>query len=260
MTGGRERNKNRPPLQHVPSAESALAGLHQALLEANTAEDLAGVLETFIASFGFSTATLVTIPRAAPGPANYRPLTRTIAKFWQQAVSRGFPQSHPLWSTLSSTSVPVSWSPASTANDKRLRSRGLAAIAGRHDIAHCLFVPIAGPSHDVAFIALTAGSSTEPGHSGQAEALVGMAVTVVFNQLALLDGHGKCDRHALTRREAEIARWIAAGKTDWEIGKILNISAKTVNYYAENLKRKCGVATRVQAIVALYGPAWLEPP
>ena len=48
----------------------------------------------------------------------------------------------------------------------------------------------------------------------------------------------------------EVLRWIAAGKSDWEIGQILQISAKTVNYHVENTKRKFGVATRMQAVVA----------
>ena len=53
----------------------------------------------------------------------------------------------------------------------------------------------------------------------------------------------------MTERELECLRWAAAGKSDWEIGQILLISAKTVNYHIENAKRKFGVATRVQAIV-----------
>jgi DNA-binding CsgD family transcriptional regulator len=54
----------------------------------------------------------------------------------------------------------------------------------------------------------------------------------------------------LTPREAQVLEWIATGKSDWQIGKILEISNKTVNYHAENLKRKYGVATRIQVVVA----------
>jgi DNA-binding CsgD family transcriptional regulator len=39
-------------------------------------------------------------------------------------------------------------------------------------------------------------------------------------------------------------------KSDWAIGRILNISGKTVNFHVENAKRKFGVGTRVQAVVA----------
>jgi DNA-binding CsgD family transcriptional regulator len=54
----------------------------------------------------------------------------------------------------------------------------------------------------------------------------------------------------LTPREMQILSWIATGKSDWQIGQILEISNKTVNYHAENLKRKYGVATRIQVVVA----------
>ncbi len=58
----------------------------------------------------------------------------------------------------------------------------------------------------------------------------------------------------LSRRERECLKWIAAGKTDWEIGAILTLSEKTVNVYVERAKRKLGVQTRTQAIVhALRG-------
>jgi DNA-binding CsgD family transcriptional regulator len=54
----------------------------------------------------------------------------------------------------------------------------------------------------------------------------------------------------LTRRESQVLEWIATGKSDWQIGQILEISDKTVNYHAENLKRKYGVSTRIQMVVA----------
>jgi DNA-binding CsgD family transcriptional regulator len=54
----------------------------------------------------------------------------------------------------------------------------------------------------------------------------------------------------ITAREREILGWVAVGKSDWAIGRLLAISAKTVNFHVENAKRKLGVATRVQAVIA----------
>lgn len=54
----------------------------------------------------------------------------------------------------------------------------------------------------------------------------------------------------VTPRETQILSWVAAGKSDWAIGQILRISSKTVNFHVENAKRKLGVGTRVQAVVA----------
>jgi DNA-binding CsgD family transcriptional regulator len=53
---------------------------------------------------------------------------------------------------------------------------------------------------------------------------------------------------ALSQRERECLQWAAKGKTDKEIGLIINLSEKTVNIYIERAKAKCGVATRAQAI------------
>ncbi len=54
----------------------------------------------------------------------------------------------------------------------------------------------------------------------------------------------------VTPRETQILGWVAAGKSDWAIGRILRISDKTVNFHVENAKRKFGVGTRLQAVIA----------
>jgi DNA-binding CsgD family transcriptional regulator len=52
----------------------------------------------------------------------------------------------------------------------------------------------------------------------------------------------------LSPRESECLRWIADGKTDFEVGKILSISPRTVRFHISNAKAKLGVATRIQAV------------
>jgi DNA-binding CsgD family transcriptional regulator len=66
------------------------------------------------------------------------------------------------------------------------------------------------------------------------------------------EGHGSWaqGRALMTARESEVLAWVAAGKSDWAIGRILNISGKTVNFHVENAKRKLGVGTRMQAVIA----------
>jgi len=63
----------------------------------------------------------------------------------------------------------------------------------------------------------------------------------------------------LTTREIEVLRSIAHGKSDWQIGQILNISDKTVNFHVENMKRKCGVATRIQVVVKAVHEGKIPP-
>ena len=64
------------------------------------------------------------------------------------------------------------------------------------------------------------------------------------------------ERKPITARESEILAWVAAGKSDWAIGRILNISGKTVNFHVENAKRKLGAGTRLQAVIAAMREEW----
>jgi DNA-binding NarL/FixJ family response regulator len=53
----------------------------------------------------------------------------------------------------------------------------------------------------------------------------------------------------LREREVETLTWAARGKTFEEIGTILSLSRRTVEFHLENARRKLGVATRTQALV-----------
>ena len=55
----------------------------------------------------------------------------------------------------------------------------------------------------------------------------------------------------LTSRETEVARWLAQGKTNLEIGLILAISRRTVEKHVESILRKLGVENRVAAAVLI---------
>ncbi|HKA50959.1 MAG TPA: helix-turn-helix transcriptional regulator, partial [Candidatus Dormibacteraeota bacterium] len=56
---------------------------------------------------------------------------------------------------------------------------------------------------------------------------------------------------SLTRREAEVARLMAAGVTDRQIGERLGVSIRTVEKHAENVRSKLGVESRSAVAEAL---------
>ena len=60
---------------------------------------------------------------------------------------------------------------------------------------------------------------------------------------------------ALTDREIEALTWVAKGKSSTDIAVLMNVSDRTVNFHINNVIRKLGVATRVQAAIrcALLG-------
>jgi len=53
----------------------------------------------------------------------------------------------------------------------------------------------------------------------------------------------------LTRREVEVLEWVARGKTNNEIGLILEISPRTASKHLEHIYTKLGVESRTAAVV-----------
>ena len=57
----------------------------------------------------------------------------------------------------------------------------------------------------------------------------------------------------LTAREAEVLRWVAAGKSDAQIAAILHISARTVQKHLQHSYEKLGVESRTAAAMRANG-------
>jgi LuxR family quorum sensing-dependent transcriptional regulator len=52
----------------------------------------------------------------------------------------------------------------------------------------------------------------------------------------------------LTKRETDILSWLAQGKTAWEIGRILHISRRTVEWHTRNAAKKLEAVNALQAV------------
>ena len=63
----------------------------------------------------------------------------------------------------------------------------------------------------------------------------------------------------LTPRERECLEWVAAGKTDWEISQILNISEQTAHGYVQNALTKLNARTRAQAVALAIHSSQIQP-
>jgi LuxR family transcriptional regulator, quorum-sensing system regulator BjaR1 len=69
-----------------------------------------------------------------------------------------------------------------------------------------------------------------------------------FEKLRLLCRPAHEEKRLLTGRELEVLKWVAAGKTAWEIGEILNITMRTVNEHASSIMKKLGTSNRTHAV------------
>lgn len=230
-----------------------LERLSTALAVAEAARDVRRAFSRFVSHFGFTTVAALSVPVSVVGSFHAAPMSAENATYWERAFPGRTRRRHPLVDGLGRFNRPVIWY-----RDKLVL---LSTAAGckragelvlKHDIAAVVAIPVLARANHIDVVALTTPRVPVP---VDALDLIATGSKAAYAQWTIQQSAQVTPAVELTSREAEITRWMAAGKSDWEIGQILRISSKTVNFHAENIKRKCGVATRVQAVVALLGGA-----
>jgi LuxR family quorum sensing-dependent transcriptional regulator len=79
-------------------------------------------------------------------------------------------------------------------------------------------------------------------------AAVSFASIVSVTRLAQLIGAGRRQGVELTERQRECLTWVACGKTDWEISRILGLSERTVQEHLGRCVTKLGASNRTHAV------------
>lgn len=89
-------------------------------------------------------------------------------------------------------------------------------------------------------------------------------------ELAVLHTHLRCravlEQRArtlpgtvLTSREREVFEWVARGRSNAEIARLLNISERTVNFHIDNTRKKVKARNRMHALVELIIAGEIRP-
>ena len=82
-----------------------------------------------------------------------------------------------------------------------------------------------------------------------------------FEQEPLLENIKSLEALGLTRRQAQVAFWIAQGKTNDELAIILNTSRHTIPHHVEAILGRLHLATRAEIMLcALEALGWLRWP
>ena len=135
-----------------------------------------------------------------------------------------------LWSTPEvSNALPESGAPDSGQLQEQLETW----FAHNPEPGHTLPLPETNPPRTIEFLALVDGR----------EYLLRLRTPQNPNQATA----ALRKRFELTVRESDVLLWIANGKTNREIGQILDMSPRTVNKHLEQVFRKVGVENRTAA-------------
>ena len=203
--------------------------------------------QRFVEKLGFANTACIKLPEKGERLRDCVLMNTRPAEWSEEYDRKNYYLLDPVARELGRSYLPFAWSDVLRSRQLNATETNVMNLAQDFDMDGGFVVPIFGTSGNVALVSL-AGSNVDLCESTRGAAT--LASIYVHNRLFTLDRMAREDAVSLTPREIECLHWVAAGKSDWQIGQILNISSKTVNYHVENVKRKFGVATRIQAVVA----------
>jgi DNA-binding CsgD family transcriptional regulator len=217
---------------------------------AKTDGDLLEIMANFTKDCGFSAFQL------APGPHNPTPDPTTLLAFGSY---------NPEWKRQYATEPSCRHDPARAQAILRAGSVGWQRVfAGVRDPDGRAFVararaegfkdgvttPIHGPQGCVAIMMFGAAHTLDlDGEDEEALSHIAMALHQRVRRLAAGALVGIPPPARLTAREIECLHWVLEGKTNWEIGMITGVTARTAQFHLGNAARKLGATNRVQAAV-----------
>ena len=123
-------------------------------------------------------------------------------------------------------------------------------LARDYGWADGLVVPVHGPAGYQGVVSLAARQTLALGPADMS--LLWVMALAIHERCRVTQGLGLTEPPArLTARETECMRWIAAGKTEKEAGRLLGISAATVHFHVEQVKRRLATGSRTEAVALL---------
>ena len=128
--------------------------------------------------------------------------------------------------------------------------RAFVQAARQQGFRDGITTPVHGPQGCVAIMMFAATQSIVLDHDDE-EALshIAMAFYQRVRRMTAAALVGATSIVHLTERELECLHWVLEGKTNWEIGVLTGVTARTVQFHLGNASRKLGVVNRVQAAV-----------
>lgn len=143
---------------------------------------------------------------------------------------------------------PMHWREAQTQTDLAGEEQRLFGEAREFGLKDGFVTPLHQVDGAIASVSITSSERLELSPSDSA-ALRLLSIYYCSFGLKLKHEAEKARRVNLTGRQRECLQWARAGKSSWEIGEIIGIAERTVNFHVEEACRRLNVQTRQQAVI-----------
>jgi DNA-binding CsgD family transcriptional regulator len=171
--------------------------------------------------------------------------------WFEPYIAKGFFEIDPMVIETRRRMTPFLWTEMVNAASFAEEGRIVVDAARTYGWSEVMGIPIHGPAGYQALVTLASLKSVSI--SPAERSLLRAMAFAVHDHARASVGFGEITRPSfqLTSREAECMHWVAAGKTDLEIGIILGIATATAHFHIEQVKKKVGTRSRSEAIALL---------
>ncbi|WLG85683.1 LuxR family transcriptional regulator [Pseudomonas cucumis] len=124
--------------------------------------------------------------------------------------------------------------------------------ASSYDLLQGVTLPMHGSQGQAGMLSLKWDSTHKTDYQEHVQVTLPYAIALrdfaLESAIGILAKENQSKIH-LTKRELEVIKWSAAGKTTWEISIILACSYAAIDFHFRNIRKKFKVNTRRQAII-----------
>jgi DNA-binding CsgD family transcriptional regulator len=232
-----------------PRAIETLSDSFESILNVNTHHDFLDGIVSFANRLGFDKISVLAVYEATPGKPKFSSIGNFPASF-TELRSEEKDRRDPVMQHVRQRSVPIVWNQLTyTSNGGSDLWEEQAAFGYKAGISLAMHLP-AGRHFA---IGVERDQPLPTDRSELSRLVADLQLFAVHAQEASVDLFPPTstphDLPSLTTRETEALRWTMAGKTAWEVGKILNIAERTAVVHINNAMRKLDSTNKHQAVI-----------
>ncbi len=177
-------------------------------------------------------------------------LTNYPSEFWEDYDKSGFARHDPIIRALECSASAVPWTEISTIVPLSRSQEGVLSSAFCAGIRAGISVAVRVPGRRQGIVTLISDQPIEV--AARHKAILGVIAPVAFDAANRTGDtyppHAITSYRRMSSRQLECLVLVARGKSDWEAGQILGISAETVHRHVEATRMKLGVRRRTQLV------------
>lgn len=212
-------------------------------------EDICNELIDELEWYGLTCVTSLKIPSPGEDLSDTIVINNRPEEYVKHYSDNAYIFKDPVVTELKETLDTYSWDDILERRKLTKSQKSIIYEASEFGVTNGLVIPLVT---DRGIAAIFCPCGEDPNLSSRARSaleLIGIYSHQALQRALVRRNQSKQTHKPLTSREREIMHWVAIGKTDDEIGEILNISSTTVSSHIENSKKKLNAYKRTFAIV-----------